>query len=92
MQATRKHGSEVVVDVTMLSRLKPCFSNAQIGPGWLNPTEGAVWPLEETLQVAHLAFQGLNAHAEGLPHGDGERNCAFAAVLLQLQPHNFEAK
>ena len=36
----------------------------QIGPGWLNPTEEAVWPLAETLAVAQLAFQGLNVNPE----------------------------
>lgn len=41
-----------------------CAFPTQIGPGWLNPTEEAVWPLAETLAVAQLAFQGLNADPE----------------------------
>ncbi|CAM9302213.1 unnamed protein product [Ectocarpus fasciculatus] len=38
--------------------------DAEVGPGWLNPTEEAAWPLDETLAVASLAFQRLNAHPE----------------------------
>lgn len=32
---------------------------AQVGSSWLNPTEEALWPLEETLEVADLAFGAL---------------------------------
>lgn len=54
----------------------------QVGTGWLNPTED-VWPLEETLQVAQLAFQGLNTSTSG----DGEcmrtrlKACTIGGVL-----------
>lgn len=41
-----------------------CAFTTQVGPGWLNPTEEAVWPLAETLAVAQLAFQGLNVSPE----------------------------
>ena len=48
----------------------------QVGSGWLNPTEEAIWPLAETLDVAQLAFEGLNthihAHTEGHAKDDGE--------------------
>lgn len=44
----------------------------QIGPTWLNPTEDEVWPLEETTQVASLAFQGLETYTEGNSSDHGE--------------------
>ncbi|CAM9106479.1 unnamed protein product [Pylaiella littoralis] len=34
--------------------------DAEVGSGWLNPTEDGVWPLAETLAVARLAFEELD--------------------------------
>lgn len=45
---------------------------AKVGSGWLNPTEGEVWPLAETLAVASLAFQGLDANVGEAADGDGD--------------------
>ncbi|CAM9161881.1 unnamed protein product, partial [Hapterophycus canaliculatus] len=53
----------------------------EVGPAWLNPTEGEVWPLEETLAVASLAFQGLNPDANEAASGDGDRDDGEARVL-----------
>lgn len=54
-----------------------CAFATQVGPGWLNPTEEAVWPLAETLAVAQLAFQGLQANPEQdqQAHDDGMNIC-----------------
>lgn len=49
----------------------------QVGPNWLNPTERAVWPLEETLQVAELAFQGLETSAETQAYGKVTSSCGW---------------
>lgn len=46
--------------------------HTQVGPTWLNPTEDEVWPLEETIQVAGLAFQGLETYTEGNSSNHGE--------------------
>lgn len=58
----------------------------QIGPSWLNPTEDEVWPLEETIEVAGLAFQGLEAYTEGnsSDHGEllwGKFTCAIMCSM-----------
>ncbi|CAN0069251.1 unnamed protein product [Laminaria digitata] len=52
--------------------------DAEVGTGWLNPTEEAVWPLQETFQVAQLAFQGLNADTEDLASDDASNGMATA--------------
>ena len=63
-----------------------CRDTEQVGRGWLNPTEEAVWPLAETLDVAQLAFEGLNTHTdtEYLGSDDGEcmENCRLEACFL----------
>lgn len=49
--------------------------HTQVGSGWLNPTEDGVWPLAETLAVARLAFEGLDADPEGKVHDNSK--CIF---------------
>ena len=60
-----------------------CLPEYQVGSGWLNPTEEAVWPLAETLAVAQLAFQGLDATQEERgTDGEGKRvSLLFCAPL-----------
>ena len=53
----------------------------QVGRGWLNPTEGGVWTLEESLQVAHLAFHELDTPTldranHGINNKDGHKDGA----------------
>ncbi|CAM9144060.1 unnamed protein product, partial [Ascophyllum nodosum] len=54
---------------------------AEVGRGWLNPTEGGVWTLEESLQVAHLAFHELDTPTldranHGINNKDGHKDGA----------------
>lgn len=55
--------------------------NTQVGPGWLNPTEEGVWPLEETLQVADLAFQEFKTSTKSSAHGEAELRSFVSAVF-----------
>lgn len=57
-----------------------CLCANQVGSGWLNPTEEAVWPLAETLAVAKLAFQGLDANPEEGGAADGNWFFSFFAL------------
>ncbi|CAM9866317.1 unnamed protein product, partial [Sphacelaria rigidula] len=60
---------------------------AEVGSGWLNPTEEDVWPLEETLQVADLAFQNFgitvaNGTGEDQNSSSSENVFAFSTTAL----------
>lgn len=73
----------------VMPRTSTCFC-VQVGSGWLNPTEEAVWPLEETLAVASLAFQGLNAHPEEESSDHGACPCRYSSgstSRLENQPY-----
>lgn len=80
LAARKQHAHDIDPHTSGISNC-PCVCvppAAQVGSGWLNPTEEGVWPLPEALAVARLAFQGLDANREqGQEANDDDGMCAF---------------